>query len=309
MTDDLPSSSPTLAAWHRGLLIAAMVASTMLIAMGGILCVTHFIRTCPDWPGCFGRLVPPVQTGAILEYTHRLLAAISGILILSVAITGLVRKPRERWTVILPWISVLLLIEVSYFGAQVVLRGLAPGWAAVDVGSALLVVAFMVTSAVIALDLYQRPGGVVRLSYPGKIGKLALAATAVVYLVLVSGVLVAGNNSITGCLGWPVYSSSLFKADLHQAVNLIRWTLSLIGILLVISVLVYARRMRTKSDPVYRLAVWAAILFVLEALIQAALLVFDLSVYLLIPYTVTMAVFWSIWVALTVTIGLPASRT
>jgi heme A synthase len=128
MTNSQDSKPITIAAGHTRLLLATAVVSTLLIAMGGILCVTHFIRTSPDWPGCFGRIVPPAQTGAILEYTHRVLAAISGILILSTAVVGLIRTPHHRWLVVPPWIAVILLLEVHYFGAQVVLRGLSSGW-------------------------------------------------------------------------------------------------------------------------------------------------------------------------------------
>ncbi len=144
------SGKAPIAFWHRNLLVAGAVFSVLLIAIGGVLCVTQSIRNCPDWPGCFGTFIPPTQPGPILEYTHRALAAISGLLILSAAITGLVRSSRFRWITIPPIVAVVLLVEVSYFGAQVVLRGLAPGWAAVDVGSALLVVALMAATAVVA---------------------------------------------------------------------------------------------------------------------------------------------------------------
>jgi heme A synthase len=293
-----------VATWHRTLLLATAVFSILLIAMGGVLCVTHFIRTCPDWPGCFGRIVPPAETGPILEYTHRVLAALSGILILSSAIAGLVRTPKLRWLVIPPWISVLLVVEVSYFGAQVVLRGLSPGWAAVDVASALLVVALMVTSAIIVQTIVKAPEGSIKLDYSTSLGKMAVASTVVVYLVLLSGVLVAGNNSISGCLGWPVYSPQLFRADLHLLVKTLRWLLSIAGIVLMVMVMLQALRTKMHSPRVYRLAQWAGLIFLIEALIQVLLVVFDLPLFLLIGYTVLTAAFWGVWIALCIRIGL-----
>ena len=80
------------------------------------------------------------------------------MLILAAAITGLVRTPRLRWIMVPPLAACVLLVEVSYFGARVVLSGLAAGWAAVDVGSALLVVALMVTAAMVAQASKTQPG-------------------------------------------------------------------------------------------------------------------------------------------------------
>ncbi len=164
-----------IAAWHRNLLAAAAVFTILLIAMGGVLCVTHSIRSCPDWPGCFGKIIPPLETSPILEFTHRVLAATSGLLILGAAIAGVVRAPRLRWILIPPLAACVLVVEVSYFGALAVLRGLAPGWAAVDVGSALLVVALMVTAAVIAHTRRLNPSLPDRLNFRSPFARLAMS--------------------------------------------------------------------------------------------------------------------------------------
>jgi cytochrome c oxidase assembly protein subunit 15 len=278
-----------------------------LIAMGGVLCVTQSIRNCPDWPGCFGTFVPPTQPGPILEYTHRALAAISGLLILSAAITGLVRSPRFLWITIPPVVAVVLLVEVSYFGAQVVLRGLAPGWAAVDVGSALLVVALMAATAVVASARIKNPQIPDRLSFKGLFAGSVLLTTAVVYIILVSGILVAGKSSITACLGWPIYSLQLFQSDGHGVGNALRWILSLAAIVLLIAVLLIAWRNRLERLTLFKHAAWLGAVALLEALMQALLLIFGHPVSLLIVYTVTAAVFWALLVTLLIRAGLDES--
>jgi len=262
------------------------------------LCVTQSIRSCPDWPGCFGKLIPPLETSPILEYTHRLLAGSSGLLILGAAVAGLARARRLRWIVIPPLVAIGLLIEVSYFGAMVVLHGITPGWAAVDIGSALLAAALIVTAAVIARASKFQPVGTTRLTVRGPLARLALATIAVVYGVLVSGVLVAGKGSISACLGWPVYSSQLYQLDSHGVGNILRLIFSVAGILMIVTLLVQAWRSRSSRPVVFRAARWFLAAFVLEIALQALLLAFGFKTPLLVAYTVTAAAFWGLLIAL-----------
>jgi heme a synthase len=279
----------------------------LLIAMGGVLCVTQSIRSCPDWPGCFGKLIPPLETSPIQEFTHRLLAGTSGLLILASAIAGLVRTRRLGWIVIPPLVACVLLVEVSYFGAMVVLHGITAGWAAVDLGSALMVVALIITSAGIAHASKSHPGLPAHISFRTPFSRLALAAVVVVYAVLVSGVLVAGPHSITACLGWPVYSPQVYQVDSHGAGNILRLVLSVVGILLIVATLVQVWRSQQARPAVFRTARWVLAAFLLEALLQALLLEFGFKISLLVAYTVTAAVFWGLLVALGVGAGLDSA--
>lgn len=304
MTQSPDSFLSPIAPWHRKLLAVAAVITVLLIAMGGILCVTHSIRSCPDWPGCFGKIIPPLETSPILEYTHRVLAALSGLLILGAAIAGVSKARRLPWIVVPPLVAGALLVEVSYFGAQVVLHGIAPGWAAVDVGSALLVVALMVASAVIANAYPLRPNSVPRISYRSPFNQLSLITLVVVYVVLLSGVLVAGQNSITGCLGWPIYSPLVYSVDSPGIGNTIRLILSGIGILLVAVTMLHAWRQRNEHPVIFTISRWVILSVLLEAVIQVLMFVFGFNVALLIPYTITEAAFWGLLVVMVVKTGL-----
>ncbi len=299
--------SGTTFSWHRNLLVAGAVFTTLLIAMGGILCVTQSIRNCPDWPGCFGSLIPPAQTGPILEYTHRLLAGISSLLIVSSAIIGMVRVPQIRWVSIPPIIAIALLLEVSFFGAQVVLRGLSPGWATVDVGSALLVVALMVMAAVKATTPAQRIGSASRPAFKSSYSRLVAATTAVVYAVLVSGILVAGKGSLSGCLGWPLYNWQQFQLDGLAWGNILRLVASIAGLGLLVAMFVCTWRSRKSMPAIFRIACWLGFAFVIEMLTQALLQAFGLLVPILVIYTVTAAALWALLVAVLIRSGLETS--
>ncbi|HSG00886.1 MAG TPA: COX15/CtaA family protein, partial [Vicinamibacterales bacterium] len=185
---------------HRKILTAATAMTTLLIILGGVVCVTESARGCPDWPRCYGQLLPPMRVDAVIEYSHRLVAALTTPLILVAAILGLRSSSAVRWARWPPVIAIPLLIAVAVFGAFAVLRGLSPWAAAIDVGSALLVLALLVAASVAATRSAQ-PGFRDRWSLDHAGARWAAAAAAGLFLVLVSGVLVAAPESSVRCLG------------------------------------------------------------------------------------------------------------
>jgi cytochrome c oxidase assembly protein subunit 15 len=302
-----PNKNGTIHSTHRNLLLTGAIFTTLLIAMGGILCVTQSIRNCPDWPGCFGSFIPPAETGSILEYTHRFLAGVSSLLILSSAVVGLVQVPRIRWVSIPPLVALALLVEVSFFGAQVVLRGLSPGWAAVDVGSALMVVALMVTAAVKANIVVNSDSQPEKHGESKNFTRLAMASAAAVYVVFVSGILVAGKGSITSCLGWPIYNLQQLQMDGLTVVNILRLALSIVGAGLLLVMLAQAWRSRREQAGIFKIARWVGLVIILEALVQVLLQAFGLLVPLMAAYTLTAAALWALLVGLAVRSSQPTA--
>jgi len=157
----------------------------------------------PDWPLCYGGILPPLDMGAVIETTHRVFAVLTTPLIVAAAVVGWRRHRAIRWLSRPPALAVVLVLAVVVFGAFAVLTGLPPMVAAIDVGSALLVLALLLTAWGVARARRIDPARPDRLAFSGPFARLALAALASVYLVLVSGVLVADVGSLARCLGWP----------------------------------------------------------------------------------------------------------
>jgi heme A synthase len=64
------------------LLVATISIIFSVIVVGAYVTVAGYGDDCGssvprDWPGCLGGLFPPPQIGPVMEYTHRILAALS----------------------------------------------------------------------------------------------------------------------------------------------------------------------------------------------------------------------------------------
>src|SRR5207249_1538305 len=71
------------------------------IALGGVVRVTGSGLGCPDWPLCHGRPYPAADIHSIIEYSHRSVGTITGVLLIgTVALAWVVfrqRRPLVAW--------------------------------------------------------------------------------------------------------------------------------------------------------------------------------------------------------------------
>jgi len=70
-------------ALFRRLAVVTAVFAYLQIALGGVVRVSGSGLGCPDWPLCHGRPYPPADPHAIIEYSHRAVGSVTGILIIA----------------------------------------------------------------------------------------------------------------------------------------------------------------------------------------------------------------------------------
>jgi heme A synthase len=268
--------------------------------MGGVVCVTESGLGCPDWPGCYGRIVPPWRIDALIEYSHRLIAAVTVAAILASAINGWRKARAIPWVLWPPVTAIPLLIAVSVLGALAVLRGLERGLAALDLGAALMVQALLLVATVVAFRLRQAPPFPVRLSFRDPFARLSLALFLAMFAVLVSGVLVAPTGSLERCLGWPQGSDGLPALELSAWPQLARWVLATVASVLVIFTV--AQAWRTQRTCTARLLTATAVgtLWLGESVLGTVLTISGRDAWLLVLHVATAASLWAMQVVLVV---------
>ena len=285
---------------HYLLLLIASVVTYLLIVMGGVVCMTGSGLGCPDWPMCYGRIIPPVNMGAIIETTHRFLAALTSPLIVAAAVVGW-RKHRSIWWLSRPpAIAVALVLAVVVFGAFAVLTGLPPIIAAIDVGSALMVLALVLTTCAVARARRDDPALPDRLAFRAPFAALTLGALTAVFLVLVSGPLVADIGSVARCVGWPLYGAVAGAAEVGGILPPVRRALGAAAAVLVVAVVIQAWRLHRGDAAILRGAKALAIALVVEATIGTLMLAHGFTFLYGVVYSAAAAGVWALLVVLAV---------
>lgn len=118
-----------------------VVAVVALVVIGGATRVMEAGLACPDWPLCYGVLLPGRQMNlqVFLEWFHRLDAFLVGLALIALLAVSL------RWAAVLPrwlpWLSGLALLLVAAqgaLGALTVIQLLAAGTVTAHLATALL---------------------------------------------------------------------------------------------------------------------------------------------------------------------------
>src|ERR1700736_3353613 len=95
----------------------ALGALTLIVLSGAAVRLTGSGLGCPDWPKCYGRAYPPLNTHALIEFSNRVITVPVSIAAGAAWLLALRRRPYRRDLV---WLGALLPLGVV---AQAVLGG------------------------------------------------------------------------------------------------------------------------------------------------------------------------------------------
>jgi len=301
VTTDLPAGSAHITRRHRNLVVAAAVMTTLLVALGGIVCATESGAGCPDWPGCYGRIVPPPQVNAVIEYTHRFVAGLTTPLILAAAWVSWRRARAIRWLVRPLAVSIVFVAAVIVFGAFAVLTGLPRLVAALDLASALITLTLVLTAAVVAYTRHVDPMLPDRFSV-SSLTRLSLATLGATFVLYVSGILVAGKGSLTRCVGWPFWR--LLPDDASGWPQMARLGLAAVTALLIVWLVVRVLRTHPLSAAQRLAATLAGLAFLLEMVVGVIMLTSGSTMLLLMTYVAAGTVLFTALAVLATLFGL-----
>ena len=196
----------------RQLLWKLIFATFLLMAIGSATRVMNAGLACPDWPLCYGTLIPTQQMNlqVFLEWIHRLDASLIGLMTIGLVILSLWRRQQlPQW---LPWASSLAFLLVCIqgaLGALTVTALLRFDIVTAHLGTALCFFALLLSMAIALIPSPRRPNQPMALakdsSLPGPAISpafvwLSVAMTVMVYIQSLTGGLVGSQWALHQCL-------------------------------------------------------------------------------------------------------------
>ena len=231
----------------RRLAFTTVLFAYLQIALGGVVRVTGSGLGCPDWPLCHGRPYPAADVHSVIEYSHRTVGTVTGVLLIATVVAAWIVFRRVR--PIVAWLATSSLVAIAAEGALggvVVANELAPWLVVVHLGLAMIILGCLLATAIMSLPAAR-----------GGESRLAPIAAAATYVLMLTGSAVVAGGADDACHAWPLCGGGLTPsfAGVDAFTMLHRGAVLVVGILIVYTLVVAMRRRETRRVAIATLAV------------------------------------------------------
>ena len=133
------------------LALSTMIVLYSLMFIGGYISAAGLGLTCPEWPLCPNGVMPSEEY--FLEWTHRLIAATTGGLVIATMVASLINKNADFKIKLTSSIGTVLVITQITLGALVIDLKLHAVLVAIHLGIGILLFAMMLLTTLFAFRL------------------------------------------------------------------------------------------------------------------------------------------------------------
>jgi heme A synthase len=265
-----------------------------LILLGGIVHNTGSSLACPDWPTCYGTLMPEMKGGVAIEHSHRLAAASVGLLTIVLSVLLYRRRKDLR---VYGFVAVFLVVFQGVLGGLTVLLKLPTA-----VSTAHLATSFLFLALVISIAWKTSPRFTPSPASSFSTTYLKVAA-ALVYLQSVLGAFMRHTGAGLVCPDIPFCYGSPWPSDMPPILMLHmahRW----MGVL--VALMVLPLPIFVRGDTRLRLLSLAASLLVMGQIgLGIASVLTQLGIVAVTAHLGGAALLWGTMVSLSLTTGNP----
>lgn len=269
-----------------------------LLLLGSIVHATESSLACPDWPTCFGTMMPEMTGGVFWEHLHRLVA---GALVLLFGVAAWLtwkRQPARRWLHRAGLAGLALLIVQSVLGGLTVLWRLPD---AISSSHLALAFIFLGLATVMTVATAGGWGGGSRLGVAARatLGRMAGGVAALVLAQSVLGAVVRHTDAGMACPDVPLCLGQVVPPLEHPLV-ILHFSHRLLGIvvaLATIALAVYVLR-RKAAAPLPALAAGSLVTVLAQVTVGFLSVSSSLAVTPVSLHTLLAAVLFTLTVAL-----------
>ena len=216
-----PASGHKSRQWFQIVALVALVAAVVQVTLGGVVRVTDSGLGCPDWPLCHDQIVPHLEYHTLIEYFHRLSAAVLGLLVLALAGLAWRSYRTEDRITVSSTVALALVVAAALLGGATVLAELEWWVVLVHLGVAEGVVACLVVAVMAGRGVPgradDRPAGG---GSPGGAHVLVSSMLAATFALILAGSYMVGQGYGAVCGSWPLCDGSLLPDGEAAAVHM-----------------------------------------------------------------------------------------
>ena len=137
------------------LALATMIVLYSLMFIGGYVSAAGLGLTCPDWPLCPGGILPSEEY--LIEWTHRLVAATTGALVIATMVVSLINKNSDLKIKITSSLATIFVITQIVLGAMVIDLKLHAVLVAIHLGIGVLLFSMVLLTTLFAFRICKIP--------------------------------------------------------------------------------------------------------------------------------------------------------
>ena len=195
----------------RWLVGATLAAAIALVGVGGLVRATGSGEGCgpgegDTWPLCVGGVLPPAEYHALIEFSHRLLAAILVAMTVALSIWAFRRFRDRRDLVSASIASAGVVFAQAILGGVVVAEDTEKYLVAIHFAVAMILVGVLSYLFVRTCDVRSPVGSP---NAASRFSMLARGLVVATFALLVVGAYVRGSNASLVFLDWPLMQNSL----------------------------------------------------------------------------------------------------